>query len=208
MIYRTAYGPGSDADVTLALEKIKQHLTHDVFFEVPLAAETGTTLDATPNQQIVDTYRPEIRQGPEFDGASDATIRAHFEASVQEVERNQDTDANAFIRFVDGAYMAACIILDEESLQSLINGPDPVPFDSYSEIVKAGEFKMLDRGCISVRVVCDELWLLYNYLMQDIELAEYTRFDKDLNMVVFDIEADLYDQRQLLKGVYGALALQ
>lgn len=185
MIYRTVYGPGSDANLTLALEKIKQHIINMVSYEIWSATQRNTTIDSTPVQQIVDTYQPEIRQGSEFDQASDATIRAHFNASINELEQNMDNDTSAFNHFVDGGYVAGCIVLDEESLQSVINSPDPVPGFLYPDNVEIGEFKMLDRVHTSARMMCDQVWYLYDHLMRDRKLVDYTRFDKKRNLVVF-----------------------
>jgi len=186
VIYRTVYGPGSEASLALVLEKIKQHVINMVYFEEWSATQLGRTIDITPIQQIIDTYQPEIRQGPEFDSASDATIRAHFDASIRKLERNMDNDRIDFERFNDGGHVGGCIVLDEESLESIINGTNPVPGFLYQDNVELGEFKMLDRGHTSVRVRCDHVWCLYDNLMRRNGLVDYTRFDGHRDMVVFD----------------------
>ena len=98
-----------------------------------------------------------------------------------------NNDRIDFKRFNDAGYVGGCIILNKESLESITNGTDPIPGFLYQDNIELGEFQMPDRGHTSVRVKCDQAECLYNNLMRRNKLVDYTRFDRDRNMVVFDL---------------------
>lgn len=163
----------------VALERLTSYIHLAINDELVRASEKGGTLDPAPCQRIIQTYDPEIISDVRFDGASIETIRAAFRSLVDQREEDENwTDEEARI--------SMCIMIDEESLTSVLDGGEPASptdtaqvkvIDSYYDPVvgpqssgaRGREDTTFPRSPYEgwVKVPCKYLWSLYGRMPGD-----------------------------------------
>ncbi|CAG8011402.1 unnamed protein product [Penicillium nalgiovense] len=115
VIYRTTYTPHSNAAFLRIIDLLNSYMKQGLYSEcVSSENSTSTDTDLTSYHEIWAQHRPIVMNHPRFDGASIDSIRANFRCWVGQRE--------------DQGYCTQyrmCMVIDEESLQTLLDAPPP-----------------------------------------------------------------------------------
>ncbi|KAK4867252.1 hypothetical protein LT330_000762 [Penicillium expansum] len=113
VIYRTTYTPQSNVAFLRIIDLLNSYMKHGLYSEcVSSGSNPQTNTELASYHEIWAQHRPIIMNHPKFDGASIDSIRAHFRrwADLQE-----DQGISTQYRM--------CMVIDEESLQTLLDAP-------------------------------------------------------------------------------------
>lgn len=184
-VYRTVYTAESETQWIAALEKLHSYVAKSVYHDVDETERRGYAPENPQlNHTVMETYCQDVIQGPEFDGATDDFIRSHARASY---EKRQEEEAYLGLQ---RPRSIACIVIDEQSLKSIIDGTPPSnEIFWYGQVRPApiAEVKMLDtmydphdddleypdtfHGWI--RVPCNRIWGVYSGLFFELFLDRF-----------------------------------
>ncbi|KAJ6123596.1 hypothetical protein N7471_010913 [Penicillium samsonianum] len=115
VIYRTTYTPQSNTAFLRIIELLNSYIKHGLYSEcVSSGNNTPMNTDLTSYHEIWAQHRSIIMNHPKFDGASLDSIRAHFRRLV---DLQEDQGHSTQYRM--------CMVIDEESLQTLLDAPPP-----------------------------------------------------------------------------------
>ncbi|KAJ5166921.1 uncharacterized protein N7482_005702 [Penicillium canariense] len=116
VIYRTTYTPESDTAFPRVVDLLDSYIKHGLYSECTSSQNnTSRHTDPTPYHEIWARHNSVIMNDrAKFNGASADTIQTHFKSwsRVQEKQGNST------------AYRM-CMVIDERSLQGLLNFPPP-----------------------------------------------------------------------------------
>jgi hypothetical protein len=135
VIYRTTYTAESNTTFPHAIRYIEACLKDELFYPGPQKAQPG--YDNNSLRQVWSKYQSTIIEDPtQFDGVSLETVRAHFEAWVDSQGKR-----DRFNKY------RVCLIVDEESLQTLKNAPVENVGDDDEElriVIALEAFRIMD----------------------------------------------------------------
>lgn len=115
VIYRTTYTPHSNAAFLRIIDLLNSYMKHGLYSEcVSSGNNTRLNTDLTSYHEIWAQHRSIIMNHPKFEGASVDSIRAHFRRWV-DVQEDQGLSTQYHM----------CMVIDEESLQTLLDAPSP-----------------------------------------------------------------------------------
>ncbi|CAG8894805.1 unnamed protein product [Penicillium egyptiacum] len=114
VIYRTTYTPYSNAAFLRLIDLLNSYMKHGLYSECSSENNTPMDTDLTLHHEIWAQHHSIIMNNPKFDGASIDSIRAHFQrwVDVQEYQGHC-------------TQYRMCMVIDEESLQTLLDAPPP-----------------------------------------------------------------------------------